>query len=113
MSKKNHLWAILFGSNKISSGSASKATNRLKVVVSNEDTLDSSHPNNSSINEASAFEAIKRKNLEHENFEQMAQEILEVVNKYIHGVSTEDVFINHRKENKLNLLEMSIDLSNH
>ncbi len=106
MSKKN-LWATLFGSNKISSGSANKATERLKVAVSsnnsnqsNDSYLYDNHPDDSSVSKHS------------KHIEQMTQEILKVVDKYIEGINRDDVFITHRQEDKLNLLEMSIDLSN-
>jgi len=40
----------------------------------------------------------------------MKREILEVVNKYVNGVQINDVNINHRHEDNLDVLEMNINL---
>ena len=45
--------------------------------------------------------------------EKMKREILEVVNKYVNGVQIDDVNINHRSEDSLDVLEMNINLPEH
>ena len=45
-----------------------------------------------------------------DRIEQMKREILAVVNKYVNGVSIDDLNINHRHEDNLDVLEMNISL---
>ena len=66
------------------------ATERLKVIVASENRLNS--------------------RLTSERNEKMKREILEVVNKYVNGVQIDDVNINHRHEDTLDVLEMNISL---
>lgn len=90
MSKKKGFWSNLFGSENQTSGSANMATERLKVIVASENRLNS--------------------RLTAERIEKMKREILEVVNKYVNGVQIDDVNINHRHEDSLDVLEMNISL---
>ncbi|MBS9780677.1 MAG: cell division topological specificity factor MinE [Moraxellaceae bacterium] len=89
--KRKGFWAYLFGSNENKSGSAEKAKERLRVIV------------------ASDHRALNGR-LTSERIEQMRREILQVVNKYVSGLEMNDVNINHRKEDDIDLLEMSINL---
>ncbi len=91
MSRKKGFWASLFGGNDTSKGSANKATERLKVIVASD---------NRALNSR----------LTDDRIECMKREILQVVNKYVNGVEMNDVNINHRKEESIDLLEMSINL---
>ena len=90
MSKKRGFWSSLFGPETKSSGSANTATERLKVIVASENRLNS--------------------RLTADRIEKMKREILEVVNKYVNGVQINDVNINHRHEDNLDVLEMNISL---
>lgn len=45
-----------------------------------------------------------------ERVEEMKQEILEVVNKYIQGVQKDDVDIQQRQEDNMDILEMNVNL---
>lgn len=90
MSKKKGFWSSLFGSEEQNKGSANMATERLKVIVASENRLNS--------------------RLTSERIEKMKREILEVVNKYVNGVQIDDVNINHRHEDTLDVLEMNISL---
>ena len=93
MSKKKGFWSNLFGTDDRSSGSANMATVRLKVIVASENRLNN--------------------RLTADRIEKMKREILEVVNKYINGVQIDDVNINHRSEDALDVLEMNINLPEH
>ena len=90
MSKKRGFWSSLFGPETKTSGSANTATERLKVIVASENRLNS--------------------RLTADRIEKMKREILEVVNKYVNGVQINDVNINHRHEDNLDVLEMNINL---
>ncbi|HBH33959.1 MAG TPA: cell division topological specificity factor MinE [Psychrobacter sp.] len=90
MSIKRGFWSSLFGPETKSSGSANTATERLKVIVASENRLNS--------------------RLTADRIEKMKREILEVVNKYVNGVQINDVNINHRHEDNLDVLEMNINL---
>lgn len=90
MSRKKGFWSNWFGTDTKSSGSANMATERLKVIVASENRLNS--------------------RLTSERIETMKREILEVVNKYVNGVQINDVNINHRHEDNLDVLEMNISL---
>lgn len=90
MSRKKGFWSNWFSAETKSSGSANMATERLKVIVASENRLNS--------------------RLTSERIENMKREILEVVNKYVNGVQINDVNINHRHEDNLDVLEMNISL---
>lgn len=90
MARKKGFWNALFGTETRESGSASTATERLKVIVASENRLNT--------------------RLTTERIEKMKREILEVVNKYVNGVQIDDVNINHRHEDSLDVLEMNINL---
>lgn len=45
-----------------------------------------------------------------ERIDEMKKEILEVVNRYVSGVKMNDVNIQQRKENDLDILEMNVNL---
>lgn len=90
MSKKKGFWSSLFGTEPKNAGSANMATERLKVIVASENRLNS--------------------RLTTDRIEKMKREILEVVNKYVNGVQINDVNINHRHEDDLDVLEMNINL---
>lgn len=87
----NGFWGNLFNkSDGKNVPSAKAATDRLKVIVASEHNLSNRlHP---------------------EKIERMKREILDVVNKYVHGVDLEDVIINHRSEADIDMLEMNINL---
>ncbi|PNK61000.1 cell division topological specificity factor MinE [Psychrobacter sp. FDAARGOS_221] len=89
MSRKKGFWSSLFGTDT-RTGSANTATERLKVIVASENRLNS--------------------RLTTDRIEKMKREILEVVNKYVNGVQIDDVNINHRHEDNLDVLEMNINL---
>ncbi|WP_019673463.1 cell division topological specificity factor MinE [Psychrobacter lutiphocae] len=89
MSRKKGFWSSLFGTDT-KTGSANTATERLKVIVASENRLNS--------------------RLTIDRIEKMKREILEVVNKYVNGVQIDDVNINHRHEDNLDVLEMNINL---
>ena len=94
MSKKKGFWSSLFGTDDSSSaGSANMATERLKVIVASENRLNN--------------------RLTADRIEKMKREILDVVNKYVNGVQIDDVNINHRSEDSLDVLEMNISLPEH
>lgn len=86
---KQGFWSRLFG-NDASSNSANIAKDRLKVIVASHDRLNT--------------------RLTADRIEQMKREILEVVSKYVNGVSIDDLNINHRHEDDLDVLEMNISL---
>lgn len=90
MAKKKGFWSNWFGSDNKNTGSANMATERLKVIVASENRLHS--------------------RLTTDRIEAMKREILEVVNKYVNGVQINDVNINHRHEDQLDVLEMNISL---
>ncbi|WP_227429096.1 cell division topological specificity factor MinE [Psychrobacter sp. I-STPA6b] len=90
MARKKGFWSSLFSSDDRSAGSASTATERLKVIVASENRLNT--------------------RLTSERIEKMKREILEVVNNYVNGVQIDDVNINHRHEDSLDVLEMNINL---
>ena len=69
------------------------ATERLKVIVASENR------------QTTVLTA--------DRIEKMKREILEVVNKYVSGVQIDDVNINHRSEDSLDVLEMNINLPEH
>ncbi len=79
------------GGNEPTKGSANKATERLKVIVASD-----TRTVNSQLTDAT--------------MEQMKMEILQVINKYVTGVNHNDLNINHRKEDSVDLLEMSINI---
>lgn len=88
--KKTSWFARLFGQEENVS-SADIAKDRLKVVIaSNNDRL--------------------KNRLTTDRIEKMKREILEVVNKYVSGVQIDDVNINHRHEDSIDVLEMNINL---
>ena len=95
MTKKKGFWSSLFGTDDSNgtSGSANLATERLKVIVASENRLNN--------------------RLTADRIEKMKREILEVVNKYVNGVQIDDVNINHRSEDSLDVLEMNISLPEH
>ena len=95
MTKKKGFWSSLFGTddNNGTAGSANLATERLKVIVASENRLNN--------------------RLTADRIEKMKREILEVVNKYVNGVQIDDVNINHRSEDSLDVLEMNISLPEH
>ena len=93
MSKKKGFWSSLFGTDDSNPGSANMATERLKVIVASENRLNN--------------------RLTADRIEKMKREILEVVNKYVNGVQIDDVNINHRSEDSLDVLEMNINLPEH
>ena len=94
MSKKKGFWSNLFGTDDHhNSGSAHMATERLQVLVAREHRLNN--------------------RLTADRIEKMKREILEVVNKYVNGVQIDDVNINHRSEDTLDVLEMNINLPEH
>ena len=93
MSKKKGFWSSLFGADDNNTGSANMATERLKVIVATENRLNN--------------------RLTADRIEKMKREILEVVNKYVNGVQIDDVNINHRHEDTLDVLEMNISLPEH
>ena len=95
MTKKKGFWSSLFGTddNNSTAGSANLATERLKVIVASENRLNN--------------------RLTTDRIEKMKREILEVVNKYVNGVQIDDVNINHRSEESLDVLEMNISLPEH
>lgn len=86
---KKGFWSTLFGGNT-GSNSADIAKDRLKVIVASHDRLNT--------------------RLTADRIEQMKREILAVVNKYVNGVSIDDLNINHRHEDNLDVLEMNISL---
>lgn len=90
MSKKKGFWSSLFSSDNDSKGSANTATERLKVIVASENRLNN--------------------RLTADRIEKMKREILDVVNQYVNGVNLDDVNINHRHEDSLDVLEMNINL---
>ena len=79
----------MFG-NQSSPNSADIAKDRLKVIVASHDRLNT--------------------RLTADRIEQMKREILAVVNKYVNGVNIDDLNINHRHEDNLDMLEMNISL---
>lgn len=83
-------WSKLFGGENQNTGSANKATERLKVIVASNDRLNN--------------------RLTADRIEKMKREILEVVNQYVNGVQMNDVNINHRHEDNYDMLEMNINL---
>lgn len=83
-------WSKLFGGENQNTGSANKATERLKVIVASNDRLNN--------------------RLTADRIERMKREILEVVNQYVNGVQMNDVNINHRHEDNYDMLEMNINL---
>lgn len=83
-------WKNIFGNSNQQSGSAYAATERLKVIVASENRLNN--------------------RLTSDRIEQMKREILDVVNRYVTGVQINDVNINHRHEDTLDVLEMNINL---
>lgn len=87
--KKKGFWSSLFGGDDKPS-SASVAADRLKVIVASEDRLHT--------------------RLTPERIEKMKREIIEVVSRYVGGVSVDDVSIKHHHEERLDMLEMSINL---
>ena len=94
MSKKKGFWSNLFGTDDHhNSRSAHMATVRLKVIVDSENRLNN--------------------RLTADRIEKMKREILEVVNKYVNGVQIDDVNINHRSEDTIDVLEMNINLPEH
>lgn len=90
MSRKKGFWGNLFVSENHRAGSAHTATERLKVIVASENRLNT--------------------RLTPDRIEKMKREILEVVNNYVSGVQIDDVNINHRHEDALDVLEMNINL---
>lgn len=83
-------WFDIFKTNKPEVSSAQAARDRLSVIVASDHRLSSRlHP---------------------EKIERMKREILEVVNRYVHGVSISDVNINQRSERDVDVLEMNISL---
>lgn len=69
--------------------SASIAKDRLKVIVATHHLNDRLPP---------------------ERIDEMKQEILEVVNRYVSGVRMSDVNIQQRKEEDMDILEMNVNL---
>lgn len=86
---KKGFWSSLFG-NQCGPNSADIAKDRLKVIVASHDRLNT--------------------RLTADRIEQMKREILAVVNKYVNGINIDDLNINHRHEDNLDMLEMNISL---
>ena len=81
----------LFGDNQEKTqSSADIAKDRLKVIVATNHRLNM--------------------RLSAERVEEMKQEIFEVVNKYIQGVQKDDVDIQQRQEDNMDILEMNVNL---
>lgn len=87
---KKGFWSSLFGGSTSSQSSADIAKDRLKVIVASHDRLNT--------------------RLTAERIEQMKREILAVVGKYVNGVNIDDLNINHRHEDSVDVLEMNISL---
>ncbi|USZ15842.1 cell division topological specificity factor MinE [Moraxella sp. FZFQ2102] len=87
---KKGFWSSLFGGGTSSQSSADIAKDRLKVIVASHDRLNT--------------------RLTAERIEQMKREILAVVGKYVNGVNIDDLNINHRHEDSVDVLEMNISL---
>lgn len=51
-----------------------------------------------------------RNTLTQERIDKMKREILDVVGRYVSSVQLDDIEINHRKEDAMDVLEMSINL---
>lgn len=79
-----------WGKEEKKSTSAEIAAGRLKILIGTDRVL--------------------RQHLTKERIDQMHQEILIVINKYISGVALEDLQINHHKQNDVDVLEMSVTL---
>ncbi len=54
-----------------------------------------------------------RSRLTQDNIDKMKREIAEVVNRYIGNVALEDIDINRRTEEDMDILQMSINLPEH
>ncbi|OOS23110.1 cell division topological specificity factor MinE [Moraxella pluranimalium] len=87
---KKGFWSSLFGGGNSNPSSADIAKDRLKVIVASHDRLNT--------------------RLTAERIEQMKREILAVVGKYVNGVNIDDLNINHRHEDSVDVLEMNISL---
>lgn len=87
---KKGFWSSLFGGGSNNPSSADIAKDRLKVIVASHDRLNT--------------------RLTAERIEQMKREILAVVGKYVNGVNIDDLNINHRHEDSVDVLEMNISL---
>lgn len=71
--------------------SAEIAKNRLTVLVASNDNQ-------------------LKNRLTQERIDKMKREIAEVVSKYVSGVQIDDIAINHRKEESMDVLQMNINL---
>lgn len=71
--------------------SAEIAKNRLTVLVASNDNQ-------------------LKNRLTQDRIDKMKREIAEVVNKYVAGMQIDDININHRKEDTMDVLQMSINL---
>lgn len=90
MSKsKRSFWGGLFSGEEKSNG-ATTAADRLKVIVTSEHRL--------------------TRRLTPDRIEKMKLEIVEVVNKHVSGVRLDDVEFTYHTEEKIEVLEMSINL---
>lgn len=78
------------GNGKEEVSSAQTAKDRLSVIVASDHRLSNRlHP---------------------EKIERMKREVLDVVTKYVNGVSIDDVIIHHRTEVDIDVIEMNINL---
>lgn len=82
-------WSKLFSSDDKSS-SAKMAKDRLKVIVASEQGLG--------------------KRLSQDKIDQMKQEILQVVSRYVRGVGEQNINMQVRSEANIEMLEMNINL---
>ncbi len=88
--KKNTWLARLFGQDSGQS-SADIAKQRLTVLVASNDKQ-------------------LKSRLTQDRIDKMKREIVDVVNKYVGGVQLDDIYINHTKEDSMDILQMSINL---
>ena len=87
----NGFFASLFGgSSKKQDSSASIAADRLRVIVQSDHRLS--------------------RRLTAENIDKMKREILAIVNRYVNGVSMEDVELKQRSDAHADILEMNVNL---
>lgn len=82
-------WSSLFGSDPKPT-SAQAAKDRLKVIVASENRLG--------------------RRLSQDKIERMKLEIMEVINRYVSGVETNDIQMAVRSEANIEMLEMNINL---
>lgn len=82
-------WSSLFG-NDPKPSSAQAAKDRLKVIVASENRLG--------------------RRLSQDKIERMKMEIMEVINRYVTGVESNDIQMAVRSEANIEMLEMNINL---